>query len=93
MERLIEAVSARWNSLANEATVDERRTKAVIKFVLDKNGYVRDMENMPGTTSKFLGIYMARTAVEDGAPYGPWTPEMVEVFGDDEEVTFAFHYY
>ena len=25
------------------------------------------MENMPGTTSKFLGIYMARTAVEDGA--------------------------
>ena len=93
MERLIEAVSARWSSLANEATVDERRTKAVIKFVLDKNGYVRDMENMPGTTSKFLGIYMARTAVEDGAPYGPWTPEMVEVFGDDEEVTFAFHYY
>ena len=92
MERLIEAVSARWNSLANEATVDERRTKAVIKFVLDKNGYIRDMENMPGTTSKFLGIYMARTAVEDGAPYGPWTPEMVEVFGDDEEVTFSFHY-
>jgi len=93
MERLIEAVSARWNSLANEATVDERHTKAVIKFVLDKNGYIRDMENMPGTTSKFLGIYMARTAVEDGAPYGPWTPEMVEVFGDDEEVTFSFHYY
>ena len=93
MERLIETVSMRWNALAEEAAAKEHRSKVVLKFVLDKNGYISELRTMPDSTSKVIGIYMARTAVENGAPYGPWTAEMVEVFGNDEEVTFAFHYY
>ena len=44
--------------------MEELKEMGVTDAKLDKNGYIRDMENMPGTTSKFLGIYMARTAVE-----------------------------
>lgn len=93
MERLIETVSVRWNALAEDGAAKESRSKVVLRFTLTKDGYVSDLDTIEGTTAKVIGIYMSRTAVEKGAPYGPWTPEMVEVFGDDEEITFAFHYY
>ncbi len=93
MERLIETVSVRWNSLADNGAVYEKRSKVVIRFVLTKDGYVEETELMDGSTAKAIGIYMCQTAIKDGAPYGPWTQEMVDVFGDDEEITFSFHYY
>ena len=92
MERLIEIVSVRWNSLADEAAAKENNSKVVLRFVLTKDGLISDMETRPGTTAKVIGIYMCRTAIEEGAPYGPWTEEMVEVFGQDEEVNFTFFY-
>lgn len=92
MERLIEIVSARWNSLADEAAAKENNSKVVLRFVLTKDGLISDMETRPGTTAKVIGIYMCRTAIEEGMPYGPWTEEMVEVFGLDEEVNFTFYY-
>lgn len=92
MERFIETVSIRWNSLADEAAGKESNSKVVLRFTLDKDGYISDLDTRPGSTSKVIGIYISRTAIENGAPYGPWTSEMVEVFGDDEEVTFSFHY-
>jgi len=92
MERLIEIVSVRWNSLADEAAAKENNSKVVLRFVLTKDGLISDMETRPGTTAKVIGIYMCRTAIEEGMPYGPWTEEMVEVFGQDEEVNFTFYY-
>ncbi|MDE0767334.1 MAG: hypothetical protein OSB19_02995 [Opitutaceae bacterium] len=92
MERFIEVVSVRWNSLADEAAGKENNSKVVLRFTLDKNGYISNLDTRPGSTSKVIGIYISRTALENGAPYGPWTAEMVEVFGDSEEVTFSFHY-
>ncbi len=92
MERLIETISVRWNALAEEGAARESRSKVVLQFVLTKDGYVQELRTMPDTTSKVIGIYMCRTAIENGAPYGPWTDEMVAVFGDDETVTFSFYY-
>lgn len=92
MERFIETVSIRWNSLADDAAGKEKNSKVVLRFTLDKDGYISNMELRPGSTSKVIGIYITRTALENGAPYGLWTPEMVDVFGEDEEVTFSFHY-
>jgi len=92
MERFIETVSIRWNSLADEAAAKESNSKVILRFTLDKDGYISNLETRFGSTSKAIGIYISRTALENGAPYGPWTPEMVEVFGEDEEVTFSFHY-
>lgn len=92
MERLIETISVRWNSLAEEGAAKESRSKVRLRFVLTKDGYIKDLNTLPDTTAKVIGIYMCRTAIENGAPFGPWTPEMVAVFGDEEVVTFSFHY-
>ncbi len=92
MERLIETISVRWNSLADEAAGKESNSKVVLRFILTKDGYVEDLKLLPDSTAKVIGIYMCRTAIENGAPYGPWTPEMVAVFGHEESVTFSFHY-
>ncbi len=94
MERFIETVSVRWNALADDAAGKEGNSKVYLQFTLNKDGYITNLETkFPQTTAKVIGIYMCRTAVEEGAPYGPWTQEMVEVFGDDEVIKFSFHYY
>jgi len=92
MERLIETISIRWNSLAEEGAGRESRSKVVLRFILTKDGNIENLELLPDSTAKVIGIYMCRTAIESGAPYGPWTDEMVAVFGHEETVTFSFHY-
>lgn len=93
MERLIEVVSVRWNYLASERASKERNSVVRISFTLTKDGFVSNIATEPSTTSKAIGIYVARAAVQEGSPYGVWTSEMVEVFGNEETVNFSFHYY
>ncbi|MDQ8203159.1 hypothetical protein [Pelagicoccus sp. SDUM812003] len=92
MERVIEAVKINWDNLANRSSHKERNSMVRVRFVIDRYGYVSDMEILEGTTSKAIGIYMCREAIERGAPYGDWPAELIELFGDDEDLTFQFFY-
>lgn len=93
MERLIETVSYNWDDLVQRSSSEERNTLVKIRFMLSRDGDVRDIEILEGTTSRAIGIYMCREAIERGIPYGPWPPGLVDMFGDEEDVTFTFHYF
>lgn len=92
MERLIETVSIAWDDLATKSSHIESNRMVKIKFTLTKEGYVSDMEILDGTTARAIGIYMCREAIQKGVPFGPWPSGLVEMFGDDEDITFSFHY-
>ncbi len=92
LERLIETISIRWNTLADEAVAKENDSMVRVRFTLTRHGYVEDLEVIDAT-AKFIGIHMVRLAVEGGSPYGPWSEEMISIFGDSEEITFAFYYH
>ena len=92
LERLIEAISIRWNTLADDAAAKENDSMVRLRFTLTKHGYIEDL-HLVDSTAKAIGIYMCRSAIEGGSPYGPWSEEMIAIFGDSEEITFAFYYH
>ncbi|MCH6258861.1 hypothetical protein MLD52_20045 [Puniceicoccaceae bacterium K14] len=91
VERLIEVVSIRWNTLADQSAAKERNSYVKLKFKINSDGVVEKIELLD-STSKFIGISICRTAIQSGSPYGEWSQDMIEVLGYDEEVTFSFHY-
>ncbi|EDY81106.1 hypothetical protein VDG1235_723 [Verrucomicrobiia bacterium DG1235] len=93
MERLIETVKLNWDDLVQRSSSVERKSVVKIRFMLNKDGIVTDIEILEGTTAKVFGIHMCRLAIERGVPFGPWPEGLVDMFGDEEDVTFNFHYY
>ncbi|MDQ8185194.1 hypothetical protein QEH53_06355 [Pelagicoccus sp. SDUM812002] len=93
MERLIETVKLNWDDLVQRSSAEERQSVVKIRFMLNKEGFVTDIEILEGTTSRAIGIYMCRQAIERSVPFGPWPEGLVDLFGDEEDVTFNFHYY
>lgn len=93
MERLIETVKLNWDDLVDRSSHIETNSTVKIKFILTRDGLVSDMEILEGTTSRAIGIYMCREAIQRGVPFGPWPPGVVEMFGDEEDITFTFNYF
>ena len=91
LERLIETVSINWNSIATESSVEVDSGMVRLRFILSRNGLIEDLRVMEKTTG-FMGVYMARSAIERGQPYGPWPQELIDMFGEGEEITFSFYY-
>lgn len=92
MERLIETVSLNWDYNVQNTSTGETQGKVVVSFVLDRFGRIQSMDNLENT-SGLLGLRMCRAAIEQGVPYGPWPPEVVELFGSEEQITFTFYYH
>lgn len=92
MERLVEAVSLNWDDLVQRSSSVERKSVVKIRFMLRRDGVVTDIEILDGTTARAIGIYMCREAIQRGVPFGPWPTGLVDIFGEEEDVTFTFHY-
>jgi hypothetical protein len=92
LERMVEAVSQRWHTLNASGAYRESSTFVVVEFVLTRDGLIRNMV-VRDSTSQARGILLCRTAVEQGQPYGAWTSDMVEVLGEEQTITFTFHYW
>lgn len=93
MERLIETVKLNWDDLVQRSSAEERKSMVKLRFILTRDGLVEDVEILEGTTSRVIGRHMCIEAVKRGAPYGPWPEGLVEIFGNEEDITFTFHYY
>jgi len=93
MERLIETVKLNWDALLQRSAVEEIKSVVKLRFVLSRNGSVRDIEILPGTSSRVIGKHMCIEAVRRGVPYGPWPQGLVDLFGEEEDITFTFHYF
>lgn len=93
MERLIETVKLNWDHAVQRSSTVETKSVVKIRFMLNSDGMVTDIEILEGTTSRAIGIYMCRQAIERSVPFGPWPEGLVEMFGEEEDVTLNFHYY
>ncbi len=92
LERMIEAVSQRWTALCNSRAYRENSTHVVIEFKVTREGLIRDIATIENTTQA-LGVLLAQSAIEQGQPYGPWSREMIDTLGEEQTVTFSFHYW
>jgi hypothetical protein len=90
----IQAVTQRWYDLLDSRQfARDRSGKVVLRFRLNYDGRISDMEVVQNTVGDVLG-YVCQKAVMDPAPYAQWPTDMREMVGlDYREITFTFYYY
>lgn len=92
LERMIEAVSQRWNAMVASRSYGETSVRVVLEFKITQDGTIEQLEVID-SSAQALGILLCRSAIEQGQPYGVWPQEMVEVLGESQTIKFAFYYW
>jgi hypothetical protein len=90
----IQAVTQRWYDLLDSRQfARDRSGKVVLRFHLNYDGRISEMEVVQNTVGDLLG-YVCQKAVTDPAPYAQWPSDMRAMVGlDYREITFTFYYY
>jgi hypothetical protein len=89
---VVRAISQRWwDLLGSQQFALDRRGKVVLQFTMHYDGSITDMKMLENTVGDLLG-YVCEKAVNDPAPFGPWTREMRLNMGDSRQVQFTFYY-
>jgi hypothetical protein len=63
----------------------------VVKFILNSEGKIARIVNVDNHSTD-SGAGACVSGITDRAPYGPWTDDMKASLGEEQELTFAFHY-
>ena len=90
----IQAVTQRWYDLLDSRQfARDRSGKVILRFRLNYDGRISDMEVMQNSVGDLLG-YVCQKAVMDPAPFAQWSTDMRAMVGQDyREITFTFYYY
>jgi hypothetical protein len=92
MRELIDIVDAQWHRLVNEYRGHiPAGSRVVITFTLNADGEV-SITQVEETAGR-VAVGQCQTAITSRMPYRKWTPEMISVLGDQQTLTFSFHYY
>ena len=89
----IEAVSQRWYDLLDNRDYSmDRRGRVVLKFHLNYDGRVSNMQVMENTVGDTLGL-ICQKAVLDPSPFERWPGDMRRMVGANyREIMFTFYY-
>lgn len=92
--RFIDAVTAQWyNLLDSQQFAQDRSGKVTLRFHLNYDGTITDMQVLENTVGELLG-YVCQKAITDPSPYEPWPSDMRHMVGENyREITFTFYYY
>jgi hypothetical protein len=92
--RFIDAVTAQWYNLLDSQQFSQDRTgKVTVKFRLNYDGTITDMQVLENTVGELLG-YVCQKAITDPSPYEKWPSDMRHMVGENyREIVFTFYYY
>jgi hypothetical protein len=93
-KKFIEAVTQRWYDLLDSQQFALDRTgKVTLKFRLNYDGSIGDMEVLQDTVGELLS-YVCQKAVTDPSPFEAWPSDMRRMVGENyREMIFTFYYY
>lgn len=93
LQKLIETVQLQWDKLvAQSRSYPTPGSVVTVKFIINTNG---DISRVVSVESGLSGQQAERncvSAITIPAPYGKWTEDMVAMLGEQQEMTFSFHY-
>ncbi len=90
----IDTVDAQFQKSAGEmSTRPPSRSTVVVRFMVNAQGEVRILNVEGEDSAGRMATYTCLDAVNARAPYRPWTQEMINLFGTEEEVTFSFMFW
>jgi hypothetical protein len=92
LHKMMEAIQIQWDRiLIDSRTEPPSGTSVKIKFTLDSKGKITEIMDVENNSSE-QGKQSCLTAITMTAPYGEWTPDMIAMLGDSQELTFVFYY-
>lgn len=92
LQKLIDTVQIQWERILYESRIyPVNGTNVKVVFVLNSKGEIARIVLVEGTAGNQAEKACA-SAITARAPYGPWTDDMVAVLGEEQELTFTFHY-
>ena len=94
LQKLVDAVDARW-ATELKAVPGQAPTKAdvTVTFVMNERGIITSTRaTTTGVTNPWLQTCLRAISPSPEFSYGPWTPEMIGVLGQSQEITFFFYF-
>ena len=89
-QRMIAAISLQWHKLVFNAGLDSQlRSTVHVRFILNNRGLIESIQVVE-TSAGQLSTLLCKDAVESRAPFGQWTVDMVQVFGEQTDVNIRF---
>lgn len=89
LERMFETIEIEWHNILDQQRLAERRSRVSIAFFINGDGEIIDWEIVEATSSLQAQIVCA-AAINNRAPFGEWTPEMVTTLEDPERIIVNF---
>jgi hypothetical protein len=91
-EKLVAAVSRRWHLMLQDKVFGERAGTVVITFILKDDGSVENVRIEEETVGAVLATACV-AAIQNSAPFDPFTEEMRAMLGGKHrECKFVFYY-
>ena len=91
-QRMIAAISLQWHKLVYNARLDSELTSTVhVRFIINNQGVLEHIQIVETNAGKLASI-LCKDAISSRAPFGPWTADMMQVFGERTDVNIRFNY-
>lgn len=92
LQELIETVQIQWDRILIQSRVyPSSGTTVIVGFILNQKGEITRITSVEGTSGD-LGKQSCVSAITNSAPYGEWTQDMINVLGEQQQMTFTFYY-
>jgi hypothetical protein len=92
LQRLIEAVQIEWDRILESGRTYPPSGTVSVKFTLDSKGRIAAILDHVTSGTDDHGTAACMAAITNRAPYGAWTPDMIAMLGDSQDMTFTFYY-
>lgn len=93
-DEFIGTVDGQFQKLAAEMGArPPSRSHVVVRFTVNTKGEIRILDVEGEETAGRVATLTCLDSVRARAPYRPWTPEMINMFGEEEEVIFSFYFW
>ena len=90
LQRMIEDIQIAWDNILEHAGNIPEGTTVNVRFRLSSDGKIEILETK--STSSEQGQQACVAAIGTPAPYEKWTPDMIALLGDSQELGFMFFY-
>jgi antitoxin component YwqK of YwqJK toxin-antitoxin module len=95
VQELLRSIGENWHYLARGSLQflhsDKMKSKITYRFTLQANGNISDLEFL-GSGNRSLAAELCRQAIFSRVPFGKWTQEMIDDFGQTDEIIIHFNY-
>lgn len=91
LNKMFETIQIQWEELLRGNIYPGPGKHVVVSFRMNKEGGISQILSVEGTAGNF-GESACTTAITSRAPYGPWTPDMIAVLGETQDMTITFYY-